>query len=132
MDTCSNMTQKLKFLLLVAHGSRREASNDEIRCLVEQLKVMDQPFADIGCAFLEIAMPSIPQALHAFIARGARDIVVLPYFLSAGKHVTVDIPAQIELVQTQYPMVRIATVAYLGASETMAELVLKQTLKYLK
>ena len=118
----------MKFVLLVAHGSRQEAANDEIRVLAKQLQAMNHPFAEIGCAFLEIAKPSIQEALQKFIAIGAKEIVVIPYFLSAGRHVTLDIPEQVAQVNSQYPYVHIVISSYLGASDMMAELVIKQVL----
>jgi sirohydrochlorin ferrochelatase len=121
----------MKFLLLVAHGSRREVSNDEIRILAKRLQAMNHPFAEIGCAFLEIGQPSIQEALHRLIADGAKEIVVLPYFLSAGRHVATDIPEQIKQVKNQYPNVQIGIATYLGASEMIAELVMKQALEKL-
>lgn len=119
----------MKFLLLVAHGSRRDASNDEIRILAKQLKAMNHPFAEIDCAFLEIAKPSIQEALRRLIAIGAKDIVVLPYFLSAGRHVTTDIPEQVKQVKNQYPNVQIGIASHLGASEIIAKLVMQQAVE---
>ena len=115
-------------MLLVAHGSRREAANDEMRRLVKKLETMSHPFAGIACAFLEIAKPSIQEALQQFIVKDANAIVVLPCFLSAGRHVTADIPEQVEQVKNQYPDVQITVANYLGASEMMVELIMRQAL----
>ena len=56
----------MRSLLLVAHGSRREASNQEIRNLTAALagRAIGR-FGHVGCAFLEIARPSIPEAIEA-------------------------------------------------------------------
>lgn len=113
-------------LLIVAHGSRREASNEEIRQLAAQLGSYDSAFAQISCGFLEIASPSIPEALLAMIANGSQSIVVMPYFLSAGRHVSTDIPAEIAQVQTQAPEIEIRLAPYLGAAEQIASLLLQQ------
>ena len=49
-----------KSLLLVAHGSRREASNDEVRALTARVREADDArFALIDCAFLELAEPAV-------------------------------------------------------------------------
>lgn len=116
----------MKHLLVVAHGSRRAASNDEVRTLCQQLKQLDNPFVEISCAFLELAEPSIPEGLQALIANGATEIVVMPYFLSAGRHVTADIPAEIEPVKQQSPQVKISIAPYLGAAEQIGAILLKQ------
>jgi sirohydrochlorin ferrochelatase len=107
-------------VVLVAHGSRREASNQEVRQLALQLEQLLA--VPVTCGFLEIATPSIPDALIAQIIQGHRHLVVLPYFLSAGRHVTEDIPEQIASVQQQYPEIEIELKPYLGASPMMLKI----------
>lgn len=116
----------MRALLIVAHGSRRPASNDEVRTLCEAVAARDKGLYDkVSCAFLELAEPSIPEGIEALIESGMRDITVVPYFLSAGRHVVEDIPAEVEkVVAPEGVSIRIAP--YLGSSESMAELLLKQ------
>jgi sirohydrochlorin ferrochelatase len=113
-------------LLLVAHGSRRERSNDEIRELTERLRKANRDFDVVDCAFLELAEPSIPDGLRQLIANGASRVVVMPYFLSAGRHVVDDIPGDIEIVAREYPDIEIHQAPYLGAATEIIELLLKQ------
>ncbi len=122
----------MKHLLVVAHGSRRAASNDEVRTLCQQLKQLDNPFVEISCAFLELAEPSIPQGLQGLIDNGATEIVVMPYFLSAGRHVTADIPAEIDPIRQQFPQVKISIAPYLGAAEQIGALLLQQAVTDLR
>lgn len=113
-------------LLIVAHGSRRAASNQEIHQLTERLAAQTSDFASIRCAFLELAEPSIPDGLRRLIADGAETIVVMPYFLSAGRHVSEDIPAEIQIVSQAFPQVKIVQANYLGAAPGVADLLLQQ------
>ncbi len=116
----------MKSLLLVAHGSRRKASNDEIRALAARLRAAADSFDHLACAFLELADPSIPDGLRQAISKGASVVVVLPYFLSAGRHVVRDIPAEIERVQKEYPSIDIHLAPYLGAAEGVVGLLMEQ------
>jgi len=116
----------MKALLLVAHGSRRAASNDEVRGLTRHLREVDDSFQHVACAFLELAEPSIPDGLRAAIAAGAGEVVVLPYFLSAGRHVVTDIPAEVAVVQAEHPDVPIRVAPYLGAADGVAQILLQQ------
>ena len=77
------MSEKHKrALLLVAHGSRRSASNDEIKRLAERLDSSERgDFEMVDAAFLELAEPSIPDGIEDCIQRGATEVVVFPYFL---------------------------------------------------
>lgn len=119
----------MKTLLLVAHGSRRPQSNDEIRALAEKVRAKAKgQFGFVSCAFLELAEPSIPDGIEACIQQGADEVVVMPYFLSAGRHVVEDVPALVHTKQLQYPHVPIHFAPYLGASDIMPELIL-QTLE---
>jgi len=116
----------MKALVLVAHGSRREASNEEIRELTARLREEDRRFRHVSCAFLELAEPSIPDGLRMAIAAGATEVVVLPYFLSAGRHVVADIPAEVASVQAEHPGVAIRVAPYLGAADGITRLLLEQ------
>ena len=116
-------------LLIVAHGSRLEASNQEVWHLAQRLQTMPAPFRNIKCAFLEVALPTIPEALIDLIEiEQAKQIVVLPYFLTAGRHVTEDIPAIINLIKNQYPDIEIVLSAYLGSDRQLSESVLNLAL----
>lgn len=117
----------MKYLLVVAHGSRRAESNDEVRALAQSLAAHAQDAFDrIECAFLELAEPSIPDGLRQAIAAGANEIVVVPYFLSAGRHVVSDIPAEVEKVSGEAGDVCITIAPYLGAAPSLGELLLQQ------
>lgn len=114
-------------LLLVAHGSRRAASNNEIRALAETLhRKAGNRFDDVDCAFLELAEPSIPDGISQCIERGATHVTVFPYFLSAGRHVASDIPAEVSQIVGEYPDIAITIAPYLGAAGAMSELILQQ------
>ncbi len=117
----------MKQLLIVAHGSRRQASNDEVRLLTESIKTrVGQEFDSVHCAFLELAEPSISEGISQCIISGAHEVIVIPYFLSAGRHVAEDIPSEIEQARNLYPDVCITTTDYLGAIPTIPDLIAAQ------
>ncbi|NNG13414.1 MAG: CbiX/SirB N-terminal domain-containing protein [Halobacteria archaeon] len=127
MNNSSQDIDYMNSLLLVAHGSRREASNDEIRSLTAELqRVAGNAFANVSCAFLELAEPSIPDGIRQCIERGATCVTVFPYFLSAGRHVASDIPAEVSEISHDYPEIEITIAPYLGAASSMSELILQQ------
>ncbi len=117
-----------KALLVVAHGSRRVESNDEVRTITKKLAIEQKLFNAVSCAFLELAEPSIPEGLRLHIEKGVTEIVVLPYFLSAGRHVIQDIPNEIAIIERQYPTVKITLAPYLGAAKDITELLLTQAI----
>jgi len=106
----------MRALVVVAHGSRRASSNDEVRTLTDNLRPHAKDFDHVGCAFLELAEPSIPDGIKAAISAGANEVVVLPYFLSAGRHVVEDIPGFVEQTRAEHPDVCIRIAPYLGTA----------------
>jgi sirohydrochlorin ferrochelatase len=115
----------MRSLIIIAHGSRRAESNNEVRALAEQLNTFTEEFDQVTAAFLELAEPSIPDGIEQCVQQGADDIVILPYFLSAGRHVAEDIPALVKPKQEQYPALKITVLPYLGAAADLPALILK-------
>ncbi len=114
-----------RHLLIVAHGSRRAASNDEVRHLAERVRELRSPGIDhVEAAFLELAEPTIPDGLERCVALGAREIIVFPYFLAAGTHVAEDIPEAVGDFSERYPQVRIRLARHLGAVAGMPRAIL--------
>lgn len=116
----------MKYLLLVAHGSRREASNDEVRQLAAKMNSLEHDFDAVGSAFLELAAPLIPDGIRQAITEGANEVVVLPYFLSAGRHVVTDVPAEVDSVRSEFPDAKISIAPYLGVAENIPAILLEQ------
>jgi sirohydrochlorin ferrochelatase len=123
------MQQKpLPSLLIIAHGSRRAASNDEVRLLVEQVRAQAAPCHEhVEVAFLELASPSITDALAALAARGVTRVVAFPYFLAAGTHVAADIPAAIARFRQTHPQIEVGLTPHLGASRSLPAAILAMT-----
>jgi sirohydrochlorin ferrochelatase len=118
----------MKHLLLVAHGSRRQQSNEEIRALTQRLvDVAKNKFDHVSCAYLELAQPSIPEGIDNAVTQGASSVLVLPYFLAAGKHVGIEIPKIIESARQRHPKMTISLLPHLGASDALPTLLLSLT-----
>ncbi len=112
-------------LLIVAHGSRRQASNEEIRQLTNTIAQHEAyEFDTVACGFLELAEPSIGDAITQLVDANAESITVIPYFLACGTHVSDDIPAEIAKAAALHPDVTITVTPYFGSSSAIAGLML--------
>jgi sirohydrochlorin ferrochelatase len=70
----------------------------------------------VEVAHMEIAQPTILQAVHKCVQRGATHVVIAPYFLSRGRHVQTDIPKQVEEAQSEVPLVPIHVADPIGSA----------------
>ena len=115
----------MKALLLIAHGSRRQQSNDEVKIIAEKLyKHCANQYPIVDAGFLELAEPLIPDGIKRCVDRGASSIIVLPYFLNSGTHVVTDVPEIVNETQKHYPDIEIKISKHLGASDLMMDLLI--------
>jgi sirohydrochlorin ferrochelatase len=76
--------------IVFAHGSRIESANQAVRDVVSKMAAAGQH--TVEAAFLELGAPDLAGAAALLIARGAKRIVVIPYFLTLGTHMQRDLP----------------------------------------
>jgi len=112
-------------LLVVDHGSRRSQANQQLATIVQLLREL-RPQQLIALAHMEIAAPNIPQAIESLISEGARELVVLPYFLSDGRHCREDIPRLVGEAIAAHGNMPWRIGRALGPHRRLAELLLEQ------
>lgn len=118
----------MHILLLIAHGSRREASNQEVREVARKLEaVSSSRFDRVIPAFLELAQPSITAGIDICSEAGATDVTVVPYFLSAGRHVAEDIPENLSKAAKQHPELTIHLRPHIGGHDEMPALLFQSS-----
>ena len=97
-------------VLLIDHGSRRLDAHEGLisaaETLAQVLRNRGQP-SIVEIAHMELVEPSIAQAIERCVEQGAVRIKVVPCFLSRGRHVTEDVPAQLNLAAQTHPQLRI-------------------------
>jgi precorrin-8X/cobalt-precorrin-8 methylmutase len=115
----------MELILLAGHGSPKQDANnlDHIASLLHE---MIHPRCSENCvrvAYLQFARPDIMEAITACIQDGAKKVIVHPYFLSSGMHVTADIPGIIKQAGERYPGVEFVYTEALGVHNKMAQVV---------
>jgi len=109
-------------LIVVDHGSRRGASNDMLVVMAGMVAEV-VPYGIVEPAHMEIAEPSIQTAFDRCVQRGAKLVVVSPYFLLPGRHWDQDIPGLTAEAARPHPDVPFLVAAPLGLHPLMARVV---------
>lgn len=113
-------------LVFVAHGSHHYASNDQIIQLTEKLnKAVKDKYSFVNHAFLEFTTPTIRDAINLQIQNGSSTIVLFPFFLSMGNHVSKDIPDIINAAKKSYPDVTFEILPPLGTYQGTIDLIIQ-------
>jgi sirohydrochlorin ferrochelatase len=128
LDTLSNAHPQPLGVIVVDHGSRREESNELLMDVVRRLaEATGLPIVEP--AHMELAEPSIATAFARCVARGARTVVVFPYFLLPGRHWHDDIPRLAATAARQHSGIRYLVTAPFGLHPLMAE-VMRQRIEH--
>ncbi len=109
-------------VLLIAHGSRHDPANEDLRRIAARL-ADEGTYPIVEPAFLELAEPEIPTAGARCVARGASRVLMIPYFLSMGVHLTRDLTAARDALARQHPGVEFRLGPPLGPHPLLDRLV---------
>lgn len=112
-------------LILFAHGSTVGSANDAVRLVTAEIE-RRCAYDLTETAFLDCAPPTLGDAVEALIAKGARRIVVVPYFLTLGIHLRRDLPALVEASQARHPGVEIEVTDPLDGHPALIEAVVER------
>jgi sirohydrochlorin ferrochelatase len=109
-------------VLLIAHGSRRPAANQDLLDLAGRLASRG-PYRVVEAAFLELAEPDILDGGGRCVARGADRVLLVPYFLAAGVHLRRDLTAARDELIARHPGVAFVLGPALGPHPLLDRLV---------
>jgi sirohydrochlorin ferrochelatase len=112
-------------LLLIAHGSRRAEANAELEALAAEIRRRGG-FHFVQPAYLELAEPTIVAGAEKCINAGTEVIVLLPYFLSPGVHVTEDLTAARADLADRFPKVAVRLAPPIGLHPLLADIVIQR------
>jgi sirohydrochlorin ferrochelatase len=110
-------------LLLIAHGSRQAEANADLHYVAEELRRRGA-YPIVEASFLELAEPGIEEGAGRCVTQGARRVILLPYFLSAGVHVLRDLTQARRRLAERFPDVEFRLAEPLGRHPLLLEVVL--------
>lgn len=110
-------------LAVIAHGSRNEDANREFLQLVRDLAGVVEDYDAVRGCFLELAEPSLAQAVKELVDTGAAHIHVYPLFFNQGKHVARDIPELVAEQQQRFPEHTVELLSYFGSFDGLARMI---------
>jgi len=108
-------------VIVVDHGSRREESNQMLLDVVAMLQQQEH-YAIVEPAHMDLVEPSISTAFECCVRRGARLVVIHPYFLLPGRHSEEDVPALAAEASRQHGGVPFMVTEPLGIHPLMVEI----------
>lgn len=116
-------TSPITAVLLIAHGSRRAEANADLVVMAERVRERGG-YDIVQPSYLELAEPSIPAGARRCLEQGATHVLMLPFFLSAGNHVTEDLERYRGELAAEFPTATFTLCPPLGLHPLMTDIVL--------
>lgn len=118
-------------VLLLGHGSKRKEANDTLKQVASAIEAAagyggNTPFGCVYPAYLQMAKPDFQEAVDSLHEKGFTDIIVMPYFLYSGLHVTSDLPGEIEKARERHGGMRFSVAESLGFHERLVDIAIER------
>ena len=108
-------------VLVVGHGTRSPSGALQLLDLVRQMQVK-APAAKISGCFLELAEPTIEQAMRRLAEEGIKKTLVVPVLLFTAGHALQDIPKAVSQAGNRFGIEVIGQTGALGTHPSVLEL----------
>ncbi|HEY2723787.1 MAG TPA: CbiX/SirB N-terminal domain-containing protein [Pseudonocardiaceae bacterium] len=107
-------------MLVVGHGSRDADGVEEFWALAEKVRHLAGDLLT-GFGFIELAAPTVDEAIDDLVARGATEIVSVPLVLLSAGHLKNDGPAALGRARDRHPGVHFHLARDLGIEPRVLE-----------
>ena len=111
-------------VILIGHGSRAAGADDDMERIAAALRTKSGGIVET-CRMSGRGIP-FDEAFESCVRRGAKEIIVLPYFLHFGIHLREDIPEILRQNAVKHPQVRLVMGRHLGYDDSLVDLVAKR------
>jgi len=123
---------KLKIgIIILGHGSFLKQANETIIKAIKEIKKR-RGFAIIEPAYLQLCKPDLHTAVEKIIKKGCKKVIIVPFFLFKGNHVSRDIPKTIAKEAKLYKNVRFVYAKNLGQDHRISDIVSDRITEALK
>ena len=114
-------------VVILAHGSRNEGGVSEVLNGVSAaVKAGLSPEVKVVWAAMQFNHPDLEEAAGLLVKQGVKRVVIMPYFLFEGMHITRDIPRRIEAIRQTNPGVEFILANTLGADGSLIDLIVRR------
>lgn len=119
-DPSQNPSQRREIIILVDHGSSYPEANKSVEKLAERLSV--RLGVKVVATHMELAPPFFKDLIETLSIRPQlQRILVLPLFISWGKHLTEDIRGPLDQLSHSFPGMEVKLLPPLTDQETFAD-----------
>lgn len=115
----------MKGLVVLAHGSKVEETNDILLRILDEVKA-GVSYDLVEGAYLQLMDPSLEEAVDRLYEKGCKDMVIFPFFLFDGNHIREDIPNEIDKIKEKYTDINVKFLKNIGYDSKLVDIILER------
>ncbi len=115
-------------IIILGHGSRIKKANRSMNYIIKGLK-KELTTALVKPAYLQFGQPDLSKSIKALVQKKSKEIIIVPFFLFKGNHVSRDIPEAIKKEKNKYPQVKIIYTKNLSPDERMIRIIIDRIME---
>lgn len=109
-------------IVILGHGSRSEGAEESIRQVTARIRNKGS-YEIVMHAFLQHASPRFSDALEDCVRLQVAKVIVVPFFMQSGAHVSADIPELVRAVKKKHPHLNVVVTDYVGGHPLMIDII---------
>lgn len=112
-------------VIILSHGSKLKSANLTMANIVMTVK-KELGLKNILSAYLQFHQPDFAMTVSRLAAKGCKKIIIMPFFLFKGNHVSHDVPKAIKEEKARHPQVNFIYTDNLGPDTRLSEIVIEK------
>ena len=112
-------------VLILGHGSPVSSANDTLKTVASMVKERGG-FVRVIPAYLQFGKPDFLEAIEQVAGDGIGRVIIQPYFLYRGAHVSKDLPSQIEDAKRRHPFLELILAPHLGLHHKLVDVAIER------
>lgn len=114
-------------VIILAHGSRGERGKADVAevlsKITHEIKALLPSGVEVAGAALQFNSPSLDEAVEFLARQKIKRLIIVPYFLFHGQHITEHVPKLVERLRGLHPEIEFVVSGNLGLDEHFIDLV---------
>jgi precorrin-8X/cobalt-precorrin-8 methylmutase len=117
-------------VIVLVHGSRGKVGRIEVESSLQRivggLRGRLASGIEVEGAALQFNNPSLEESVATLAGRGVKRVIIVPYFLFAGRHITEHVPLELADLQPMYPDIKFILADVMGMDDSFISLIARR------
>lgn len=115
-------------VIILSHGSKLKSANNTMADIISTVK-KESGLKNVLSAYLQFHHPDLAKTVKRLVVKRCKKIIIMPFFLFKGNHVSFDVPKAIKNEIEKYPRIKFIYAQNLGPDKRLSEIVIERIRK---